>query len=127
MLDAELKTLASGRNFAALTTLNDDGWPQTTIVWVDCDDDHLLINTEVARRKARNTERDPRVAVAIWDHENPYRARFLAGRVVERIGGERARRHIDELSVRYTGKPYDPSAIQSERVILVIEPGKPAR
>lgn len=124
MLDPTVKALASGPNFAALSTLDPDGWPQTTIVWVDCDDEHLLVNTEMARRKARNAERDPRVSVAIWDHESPYRAAFVTGRVVDRITGDRARQHIDELSMRYTGQPYDPSAIQSERVILVVEPGK---
>jgi PPOX class probable F420-dependent enzyme len=124
VIDAELKALASGPNFAALSTLDADGWPQTTIVWVDCDDEHLLVNTEVARRKARNAERDPRVAVTIWDHESPYQAAFVQGRVVDRVTGDRARAHIDELSMRYTGHPYDPSAIKSERVILVIEPGK---
>ncbi|HYA44173.1 MAG TPA: hypothetical protein VED59_01095 [Acidimicrobiales bacterium] len=36
--------------------------------------------------------------------------------------GPRARSHIDELSHKYTGKPYDPAAIRSERVILRIVP-----
>jgi len=58
-IDPELKQFASGKNFAALTTLMPDGQPQTQLMWVHADDDHVLINTEVERQKFRNVERDP--------------------------------------------------------------------
>ena len=41
-------------------------------MWVDADDDHVLINTEVHRAKFKAVERDPRVTVMIWERENPY-------------------------------------------------------
>ena len=113
--------LASGENFAALTTLLPDGHPQTQVMWVDADGDHLLINTEVHRQKFRNVERDPRVTLTIWDKEDPYTFVEVRGEVVEKAKGPEARRHIDELSHKYHGKPYG-TPIRSERVMLRIAP-----
>jgi PPOX class probable F420-dependent enzyme len=114
---------ATGSNFAALTTLFDDGRPQTQVMWIDADEDHLLINTEVHRQKYRNVQRDPRVTVLIWDAEDPYRYVEVRGRVVDEVRGQDARDHIDACSRRYFGKDY-PAEITSERVILRIEPDR---
>lgn len=121
MIDDAVRQLAQGKNFAALTTLLPDGQPQTNVMWVDADDDHVLINTEVHRQKFKDVERDPRVTVAIIDATNPYHYAEVRGRVAEIVKGEEARRHIDQLSEKYTGGPYA-NQIQSERVILKIAP-----
>ena len=121
-LDPNLVRLAQGPNFAAVTTLMPDGQPQTQLMWVDCDDQYLLVNTEVARRKFRNIERDPRITVTIWDRDDPYFYIETRGRVTATIGEPRARAHIDELCQRYLGHNYDPSFINSERVMLLITP-----
>jgi PPOX class probable F420-dependent enzyme len=115
--------LTRGQNFAALTTLLPGGHPQTQVMWVDANGQHLLINTEVHRQKFRNVERDPRVTVTIWDKEDPYRFVEVRGEVVEKVKGQEARDHIDELSQKYRGKPYQPR-IQSERVVLRIAPSR---
>lgn len=80
LLDDDVRELATGRNFAALTTLLDDGTPQTHIMWVDADDEHIIVNTEVHRAKYRNLQRDPRATVTIWDREDPYRYVEVRGR-----------------------------------------------
>ena len=113
--------LARWPNFAALTTLLPSGHPQTQVMWVDANDQHLLINTEVHRQKFRNVERDPRVTVMIWDKEDPYRFVEVRGEVVEKVKGLEARKHIDELSLKYRGRPYQ-TPIRSERVVLRIAP-----
>ena len=115
--------LARGQNFAALTTLLPDGHPQTQVMWVGANEQHLLVNTEVHRQKFRNVERDPRVTVTIWDMEDPYRFVEVRGEVVEKVKGQEAREHIDELSHKYRGKPYQ-TQIQSERVVLRIAPSR---
>ena len=122
-LDDDIKALATGRNFAAFTTLFADGQPQTHIMWVDADDEHLLINTEVHRAKFRNTEQDPRVTVTIWDVDNAYRYAEVRGRVTDVVTGPEAREHIDVCSHRYFGRPY-PNEVESERAILRITPDK---
>jgi PPOX class probable F420-dependent enzyme len=118
-LDDDVKAMATTTNFAALTTLFPDGRPQTQVMWIDADDEHLLINTETHRRKYRNVQQDPRVAVMIWDRESPYRYVEVRGVVVEELAGEEARAHIEACSQRYLGRPY-PNPIESERVILRI-------
>jgi len=121
MLEAAIKELATGKNFAALTTFLASGDAMTQVMWVDADDNHLLINTEIGRQKFRNITRDPRVTVAVIDGANPYRYAEVRGRVIETVTGDRARTHIDELSEKYNGVPY-PFEIATERVILVIDP-----
>jgi PPOX class probable F420-dependent enzyme len=118
-LDQDVRTLATGRNFAALTTLFDDGSPQTQVMWVDADETHVLINTEVHRQKFTNVERDPRVCVLVIDQEDPYRYVEVRGRVEEVVRGQEARDHIDACSQRYLGKDY-PTEIVSERAVLRI-------
>jgi PPOX class probable F420-dependent enzyme len=119
-LDPDLKALATAANFAALTTLFDDGQPQTQVMWVDADDEHVLINTEVHRQKFANVQRDPRVTVLIWERDNAYRYAEVRGRVVDIVRGQEARDHIDACSQRYVGRDYDPDAITSERAMLRI-------
>ena len=121
-LEDAVKKAAQADNFATLTTLMPDGQPQTQVMWVHADDDHILINTEVERQKWKNVQRDPRVTVTIIDKENPYHYAEVRGRVVDQVRGDEARASIDELSRKYTGKDYDPAAIKTERVILKIEP-----
>jgi PPOX class probable F420-dependent enzyme len=126
-LDPDIRTFATGRNFATLTTLFADGQPQTQVMWIDADDDHLLINTEVHRAKFTNTAHDPRVTVTIWDIDDPYRYVEVRGQVTDVVRGDEARAHIDTCSLRYTGKPYNGDNIASERVILRITPDRVLR
>ncbi len=122
MLDETIKRLATeGKNIAAVTTLMPDGTPQTTPLWVDADDEHVLLNTEVHRQKYRNISRDPRVTVTIWDAKNPFVYGELRGEVVDTVTGPEARDHIDHLSQKYVGNDYA-NPIQSERVILKVAP-----
>lgn len=123
MIDDEIKRLAQGKNYGTLTTLLPSGQPMTHVMWVDADDDYVLINTETHRQKYKNVTGDPRVAVAIIDHENPYHYAEVRGRVVGEVTGLAARTHIDELSEKYIGGPYG-MPITSERVILQIAPDR---
>lgn len=105
-LDADLKALAQGKNFAALTTLMPDGQPQTQFMWVGADDDRLIINTELGRQKYRNVQADPRVTVTVFEMGNPYRYVEARGVVASTESGPAAAESIDELSQKYTGGPY---------------------
>ena len=121
MLEEGVRQLAKGKNFAAFTTLLPDGQPMTHVMWVDCDDEHVLINTERHRQKAKNVRRDPRVTVTIWDQDEPYRYAEVRGEVVEIVAGPEARAHIDALSMKYHGHEYR-NRIQSERLLVRIKP-----
>jgi PPOX class probable F420-dependent enzyme len=120
-LHSKVVELARGKNFAALSTLLPGGHPQTQVMWVDADDEYLLINTEVHRQKFKNVERDPRVTITIWEREDPYRFVEVRGEVVGKVKGPTARDHIDKLSHKYHGRPYG-TKVRSERIILRIAP-----
>lgn len=122
MIEEGIKRLAKGPNFGTITTLNKDGSPATHVMWVDVDDEYALVNTEPHRAKYHNIQRDPRVSVTIWNADDPYDYVEIRGVVEQEIRGPEARAHIDTLSEKYTGGPYDPEAIQTERVILKIRP-----
>ena len=122
-LDNKTIQMATGPNYAALTTLFKDGVPQTHVMWVDTDGENILINTEIHRFKYKNVLKDPRVTVMIWKHDNPFKFVEIRGKVIGEITGQDARENIDKLSQKYWEKPY-PFPIQTERIVLVIKPNK---
>jgi PPOX class probable F420-dependent enzyme len=122
-LSDSARAMLKGLNFGHLATVMEDGWPQVSPVWVDCEGDHVVINTAVGRLKERNMRRDPRVALSIVDHDDPYKKVHIRGRVVEMVDGPEAWDHIDALHRRYhqTDAPYRRRP-GMERVIVRIEP-----
>lgn len=121
MLDPAIRDLAQGKNFAALTVIPASGHPMTHVMWVDADDEHVLINTDLGRAKARAMDADPRVTVAVWDAENPYHYAEVRGRVVGRATGQEAADHINALAHKYTGAPYAFGSTET-RVLYRIAP-----
>tara|TARA_B100000902_G_scaffold143149_1_gene140626 strand:+ start:3370 stop:3783 length:414 start_codon:yes stop_codon:yes gene_type:complete len=119
-LDNKTIQMASGPNYAAFTTLFDSGSPQTHVMWVDTDGEHILINTEIHRVKYKNIKNDSRVTVMIWKNDDAFKFVEIRGRVVGEITGEEAEKNINDLSQKYWDKPY-PFTIQSERIVLKIK------
>ena len=107
-----------------LSTLMKDGSPQVTETWVDTDGENVIINTVVTHLKVRNVERDPRVAVAIQDPENPFRYIQVRGRVTA-MTTEGGVENIEALSQKYTGRAYPwYGGRDQQRIILTIDPEK---
>jgi PPOX class probable F420-dependent enzyme len=123
-LDADAARLAKGTNLATVVTIMPDGQPQAQLTWVDHDGEHILVNTEPVRQRARNLRRDPRITVLIHADGKAYDWAEIRGRVIETVDGDRARAHIDELAQRYTGQAYGRPIGPDGRIILVIEPDK---
>jgi PPOX class probable F420-dependent enzyme len=105
-IDDEVRVLFEGANFGHVASLMPDGSPHTVAVWVGLEGDRVAFFTQTRSQKALNLARDPRVAVSITDHGNPYRTARIRGRVVETIEGDEALEVIDRLSNRYTGEPF---------------------
>jgi PPOX class probable F420-dependent enzyme len=115
------RDLFDKKAFGAFTTLMPDGSPQTTPVWVDHRDGEVWVNSAVGRQKDRNVRRDPRVAIAIADPDNPYRYVEVRGRVRE-ITQDGADAHIDAMAKKYLGQDKYPYRQPGEqRVIYKIE------
>ena len=123
-LDDDAARLAKGPNLAVVVTLMPDGQPQALPTWIDTDGEHILVNTEPQRQKARNIRRDPRVTVLLQTTDDPWDWAEVRGRVTQTIGGQQARDHIDELSRRYMGHDYANPVGPQGRVIYVITPEK---
>lgn len=104
-LPPEVIALLHSRATCYIATTMPDGSPQLTQTWADTDGEHLVINTVQGYQKARNIERDPRVAATISDPTNPSRYHAIRGRVISATthGGAE---HIESLAQRYTGGPY---------------------
>ena len=102
----DVRPLLEGRNFAHLATLLPDGSPHSVALWIGVEGDRVVFFTQPTSRKARNLDRDPRLAISVVDRENPYRTGWLRGRVVEKRTGEAALGTIDALAERYTGAPF---------------------
>lgn len=118
-LPEHAKQFVDGKNFVVLGTLNADGSPQLSILWVARDGDDLLLSTVVGRQKERNLRRDPRVSVIISDPKNPYR--YVEVRGTASLTETQGRELIDQLSQKYRGGPYpeEPGAV---RVVIRITP-----
>ncbi|HVL33341.1 MAG TPA: PPOX class F420-dependent oxidoreductase [Actinomycetota bacterium] len=123
--DAE-KELFLRPNFAHLATIDPDGAPHVAPVWVDVEENAILVNTAKDRVKERNAREDPRVAISVHDQDNPYRMVSVTGRVVE-ITATGADDHIDEMAKKYLGQDQYPNRNSAEqRVIMKIEPERVA-
>jgi PPOX class probable F420-dependent enzyme len=94
--------LLDGKNYAVLATVNRDGSPQTSVIWVGRDGTDLLFSTVAGRVKHRNMVRDPRVSVTVIDSADPENYVELRGRVT--ITADVGRRLDTELSWKYDGR-----------------------
>src|ERR687887_1027410 len=123
--DPSVRRLFEGKNFVFISSIMKDGSPQVTPTWVDIENGNILVNTAIGRIKHKNISRDPRVALAIADQNNPYDMVTVRGRAIEQITGDAAEKHIDKLAKKYIGKDEYPNRTAGEkRVILMIKPEK---
>ena len=100
-----------------VTTLARDGSPQSTVVWVDVDDEGVSINTAHGRVKPRNLARDPRMSLVVVDPEDPYRWIKVNG--TGTLVDEGADEQIDRLSKKYTGRDVYASRQPGEQRVTV--------
>jgi|1186.fasta_scaffold1080521_2 PPOX class probable F420-dependent enzyme len=105
-LPDDVRSLFDGANFAHLATLMPDGSPHSVAVWAGLEGDHVVFFTQEGSLKARNLTKDPRVAISITDHEDPYHTAQLRGEVVEVRDAEAANELADQLGRKYTGEPF---------------------
>jgi PPOX class probable F420-dependent enzyme len=121
-IEGRVRELLEQPNFVGIATVAKDGSPAVNVVWGDVDDDHVVVNTAEGRKWPENLRRDPRVALVVVNHENPYEYAQIRGRVTEETH-EGADEHIDKLAKKYLGKDEYPGRRPGEeRVIFRIEP-----
>jgi PPOX class probable F420-dependent enzyme len=116
-LNEQQVEMLRAKNFGAVATLQEDGTPQTSIVWIDTDGEHVIFNTTNARAKGRHLRRDPRVSIAIFDPAEVYSYFEVEGTAELVVDG--ADEHINEVSRKYTGKDFHTPV---DRVIVKVTP-----
>jgi PPOX class probable F420-dependent enzyme len=88
---------------AVLTMMGPDGQPQSSLVWVDADDDVAVVNTTLERQKGRNMLANPKVSLLVVDPDNT--SRYIQIRGDAQLSTEGALDHLDALTRKYTGYP----------------------
>ena len=118
----EARELFERANYVHVSTLMPDGSPHVVAIWAALEGDRIAFFTQAGSQKARNLERDPRIALSVTDHENPYHSARVRGRVAEKRTGDDALAVADLLSLRYTGEPFPMRGPNS--VAYLVEPEK---
>ncbi|MFF4380453.1 PPOX class F420-dependent oxidoreductase [Kitasatospora sp. NPDC092039] len=118
----KVKDLLDSKSFAVVSTIQPDGSPQASVVWVKRDGDDILFSTVQGRRKHLNLVRDPRVSLVINSKDNPYE--YFEARGEATLTTEGGRELIDELSHKYMGKDYGWDGPEDVRVVVRISPRK---
>ena len=119
-LDEGIRTLLDDTNFASVATIGPDAGPQSSVVWIHREDNQVVFSALRHRQKVRNLERDSRVSVTVFDHNNPYHSVEIRGRA--EIQPDPGNALGNRLSHKYLGEdaPDDPPG--SERVLVRITP-----
>jgi PPOX class probable F420-dependent enzyme len=118
-LPDDVRALFEGANIGHVATTLPSGGPHSVPVWVGMEGDRIAFLTGPGSRKARNLDRDPRLAISITRHDQPYEMAQVRGRVAERLEDDAAFEVIDRISHKYIGQPYP---LRSDRVVFLVEP-----
>ncbi|MGW2021808.1 PPOX class F420-dependent oxidoreductase [Streptomyces decoyicus] len=103
-MSAKLEDALDSRVFVIVATLQPDGSPHQSVVWVGRDGHDLFFVTGVDKLKVRNLRRDPRLSVTVNPPDEPYGYAVISG--TARFESTGSRERMDELAVKYTGKIY---------------------
>ena len=121
-LNDRIRNVLDRKNFASVATLNPDGAPQASIVWVLRDGDAVLFSVTSKRQKARNLARDPRVSLTIFDLENPYYSVEIRG--TAEIAEDPERTLSKRLSHKYLGEDPPPEPDDVVRLVISVRAEK---
>jgi PPOX class probable F420-dependent enzyme len=119
-LSPEQVKLLNPPHFATVATVMPDGSPEATVIWIESDSEHVYFNTAMHRLKARNLQRNPHVAVTVFNPDDPYVGVAVRGRA--ELSTEGANEHIERLARAYTGEGFRGLGPNEVRVIVKITP-----
>jgi PPOX class probable F420-dependent enzyme len=119
---AKYRDIFDKKAFCYVATVGKDGVPQVTPVWCEFDGTHIVFNTARGRVKDKNLAKNPRLAIAAADPDNPYRYVQVRGRVAD-VTEQGADAHIDKMAKKYIGQDRYPWKKPDEvRMIVKVLP-----
>ncbi len=116
-LPESAKKVLQDKAYGHVVTLDANGRPQVTMVWVDAEGDDVLFNTAEGRKKAQNLRRDPRVVISVQDRSDPQAYMVIHGTATVTEAGADA--HIDKLAKRFLGADKYPYRQPGEKRLLI--------
>jgi len=119
-LDDVTRRLLDGKNFATVATVNPDGGPQASVVWILRDGDTVLFSAIATRRKVLNLTRDPRISLTVFDTANPYQSVEIRG--TAELSGDPGKSLSRALSRKYLGEDPPPEPDELTRVVVRVIP-----
>jgi PPOX class probable F420-dependent enzyme len=120
--DEATRRILDGRNFATVATVNPDGSPHSSVVWMTREGDTILFSSLARRRKVRNLVRDPRISVSVFEVENPYNSVDIRG--IAELVEDTAKTMPDVLSRKYLGTDAPPEPDEELRYTVRVIPQK---
>ena len=122
-IDGRAKELLQAKNFAHVATLKKDGSVRNVVIWVDLDEEGLvLLNSAEGRAWPTALRRDPRVTLTVHNQDDPYEYVEIRGRVIEEDTSQHALDHIDAMAQKYFGSEKYPLKEGERRVLFTVEP-----
>ena len=121
-ISAQAQTLLGSDAVAHVWTINPDGTPQVSVVWLVARGDEILFGTDAKSRKARNLARDDRIVLSIEDVERNERGfqRHLVVRGNARIDPGPDPVLMDQLARKYLGLERHPLALRDSPSSVVV-------
>ena len=119
LTDGQASFLHDEPNVAVVAAMRPDGTPHQTVVWVDYDGEHVLLNLTTGRTKTGYLEHDPRVSVLALDRNDPFRWLRVDGIVAE-MTTEGAWEHIVRQAGVYLGREEYPRRPGEQRLLVKI-------
>ncbi|MDT4915776.1 MAG: hypothetical protein QOH89_476 [Pseudonocardiales bacterium] len=128
VLNEAARSVVTGGNLAHLVTVNSDGSPQLSVVWVGIDGDEIVSAHLADRLKLRNARRDPRVVLSMQtDVVNDFGlAEYLVVRGTARVTDGGAAELLQQLAHVYLGPDvtFPPGGPHPPGFVLRITPTK---
>ena len=123
LTDPPVRALLEAPNYAAISTLNEDGSILGAVVWVSLEDGELAVNSARGRQWPTNLDRDPHVTVLVYDAANPYEYVEIRGTATG--ARDDADEHINRLAKTYIGQDEYPFRAPGEvRIKFVVSPDR---
>jgi len=105
-LPEDLKEAIDSNAFCAIATHVSDNVIQNHLMWIDYEDENLIINTEKGRQKALNIRNNKNISLVIFKPDSMYISWEIRGFVKKIVDDVSANQQIDKVSMRYTGHLY---------------------
>ncbi len=101
-LSSDVRAVIESGKLAHFTTINEDGSPHTTIVWVGLDGAEIVIGKLAVDRKVRTLRRDPRCTFSMEaDGEQMGMRNYLVVEGTARVEAGGAAEWLQRLAYRY--------------------------